>query len=77
MNDGGTRLLPDGGDAGRPSPSTSRSRRSCWRPLELLDPESETYALDVISLVEATLEDPRQILRAQQRQERDARHGSA
>ncbi|MGI6535675.1 MAG: DEAD/DEAH box helicase [Eggerthellaceae bacterium] len=38
--------------------------------VELLDPESETYALDVISLVEATLEDPRQILRAQQRQER-------
>ena len=39
--------------------------------LELLDPESETYALDVISLVEATLDDPRQILRAQQRQARD------
>ena len=26
--------------------------------LELLDPESDTYALDVISMVEATLEDP-------------------
>ena len=39
--------------------------------LELLDPESDTYALDVISLVEATLDDPRQILRAQQRQARD------
>lgn len=38
--------------------------------IELLDPESETYALDTISLAEATLEDPRQILRAQQRQER-------
>ena len=35
--------------------------------LELLDPESETYALDVISMAEATLEDPRQILRAQER----------
>ena len=35
--------------------------------LELLDPESETYALDVISLVEATLEDPRQILIAQEK----------
>jgi superfamily II RNA helicase len=35
--------------------------------LELLDPESETYALDVISLVEATLEDPRQILVAQEK----------
>ena len=28
--------------------------------LELLDPESESYALDVISMVEATLEDPKQ-----------------
>ncbi|MDO5119478.1 MAG: DUF3516 domain-containing protein [Coriobacteriales bacterium] len=35
--------------------------------LELLGPESETYALDVISLVEATLEDPRQILVAQEK----------
>lgn len=35
--------------------------------LELLDRESDTYALDVISLVEATLEDPYQILRAQER----------
>lgn len=38
--------------------------------IELLDPESETYALDVISMAEATLENPRQILRAQQNQER-------
>ena len=33
--------------------------------LELLDPESETYAMDLISMVEATLEDPKQVLRAQ------------
>ena len=39
--------------------------------LELLDPDSDSYAMDVISLVEATLDDPRQILRAQQRQARD------
>lgn len=39
--------------------------------LELLDPESENYALDVISMAEATLEDPWQILRAQQRVARD------
>lgn len=38
--------------------------------LELLDPESETYALDLISMVEATLEDPHQILRAQEREAR-------
>jgi hypothetical protein len=31
----------------------------------VLDPASETYALDVVSVIEATLEDPRQILSAQ------------
>lgn len=40
--------------------------------LELLDPEGETYAHDIVSMVEATLEDPWQILRAQERQARDA-----
>ncbi|MDO5334835.1 MAG: DUF3516 domain-containing protein [Coriobacteriia bacterium] len=35
--------------------------------LELLDPESDTYALDVISMAEATVENPRQVLRAQER----------
>jgi superfamily II RNA helicase len=40
--------------------------------LELLDPESPTYALDVISLVEATLENPAKVLRAQERKARDA-----
>jgi len=33
---------------------------------DTLDVESTTYALDVVSVVEATLEDPRQILMAQQ-----------
>ena len=33
--------------------------------LDLLDPEEPTYALDVVSVVEATLEDPRAILMAQ------------
>lgn len=39
--------------------------------LELLDPESETYAFDAISMAEATLENPRQVLRAQERLARD------
>ncbi|KFF31317.1 DEAD/DEAH box helicase [Bifidobacterium bombi] len=39
--------------------------------LELLDPQQPTYALDVISMVEATLDDPKQVLKAQQRQARD------
>jgi superfamily II RNA helicase len=40
--------------------------------LELLDRQSPSYALDVISMVEATLDDPRQVLRAQERQAKDA-----
>ena len=40
--------------------------------LELLDRESETYALDLISMVEATLEQPYQVLRAQEREARNA-----
>ena len=39
--------------------------------LELLDPDDPSYDMDLISMVEATLEDPRQILKAQQRQARD------
>ncbi|MEP7019408.1 MAG: DUF3516 domain-containing protein, partial [Pseudonocardiales bacterium] len=35
--------------------------------LDLLDRELETYALDVVSVFESTLEDPRQVLAAQQR----------
>jgi hypothetical protein len=33
--------------------------------LDLLDPESPTYALDVLSVLEATLEDPRTVVSAQ------------
>ncbi|WP_255649878.1 DEAD/DEAH box helicase [Nocardia australiensis] len=39
---------------------------------ELLDKESSTYTLDVISLIESTLEDPRQLLMAQQHKARGA-----
>lgn len=39
--------------------------------LDLLDPYDPNYALDVISLMESTLEDPRQILRAQERVARE------
>ncbi len=38
--------------------------------LELLDVASESYALDVVSVFEATLEDPRQVLSAQQHKAR-------
>lgn len=38
--------------------------------LELLDKDSETYTLDVISVFESILDDPRQVLIAQQRAER-------
>ncbi|QGH68967.1 RNA helicase [Pseudactinotalea sp. HY158] len=35
--------------------------------LELLDPDDEDYALDVVSVLEATLEDPRPVLIAQEK----------
>jgi superfamily II RNA helicase len=38
--------------------------------LELLDRESETYPLDVVSVIEATLDQPRQILSAQEHKAR-------
>ena len=37
---------------------------------ELLDPADPSYALDVLSVVEATLEDPRQVLSAQRKKAR-------
>ncbi|WP_159616299.1 DEAD/DEAH box helicase [Arthrobacter zhaoguopingii] len=38
--------------------------------LELLDPEAPAYALDVVSVIEATLEKPRQVLSAQEKKAR-------
>ncbi|WP_019854618.1 DEAD/DEAH box helicase [Actinopolyspora mortivallis] len=38
--------------------------------IELLDPDSPSYALDVLSVIESTLDDPRQVLSAQQAKER-------
>lgn len=39
--------------------------------VELLDPDSDTYALDVVSVVESILEDPRPLLYAQRKVARD------
>ncbi|WP_440713662.1 DEAD/DEAH box helicase [Gordonia sp. FQ] len=39
---------------------------------ELLDSESATFALDVVSILESTLDDPRQVLMAQRKVARDA-----
>lgn len=36
--------------------------------MEIPDPESQTYALDIVSIIESVLEDPRPILYAQQKQ---------
>lgn len=38
--------------------------------LDLLDPEHPDYALDAVSIIEATLDDPRQVLAAQEKRER-------
>ncbi len=40
--------------------------------IELLDPESDDYALDVVSAIESTLEDPRQVIAAQLNKARGA-----
>jgi hypothetical protein len=40
--------------------------------LELLDPDSDTHALDVVSIIEAVLEDPRPVIAAQRKAARDA-----
>ena len=52
------------------SRSTSRWRRFAQAAFELLDPESETYALDVLSVVESILDDPFPVLMAQANKER-------
>ena len=59
-------LRADRRPAGRTSRSTSRWPTSPWRRFDVLDPEAPTYTLDVVSVVEAVLEAPRQILFAQQ-----------
>ncbi|KAB1642625.1 DEAD/DEAH box helicase [Gulosibacter chungangensis] len=38
--------------------------------LDVLDPESDDYPLDVVSVIEATLDDPRPVLRAQEHKAR-------
>ncbi|WP_372493293.1 DEAD/DEAH box helicase [Gordonia alkaliphila] len=38
---------------------------------DLLDPESDTFTLDVVSILESTLDDPRQVLMAQRKRARD------
>ena len=64
---------PTTGAAPSASPSTCRPTFALNQPLspfalaalDLLDPESDTYALDVVSVIEAVLDDPRQIIGAQ------------
>ena len=43
--------------------------------IELLDKESESYAVDVLSVLEATLDDPQKVLFAQQRRARRGDRG--
>ena len=49
-------------ELGAPESGLDRLIRAAF---ELLDPESPSYALDMVSVVESTLDDPRQILVAQ------------
>ena len=41
-----------------------------YAALDVLDPESPSYALDVLSVLESTLDDPRQVLNAQEKKAR-------
>jgi len=41
-----------------------------YAALDVLDPASPSYAVDVVSVVEATLDDPRQVLQAQEKKAR-------
>ena len=65
------RLLTDNHEYGpaRPLPAGGRNLllRRAVEIYRSLDPDAETLALDVVSVVEATLEDPRPILYGQQR----------
>ena len=56
------RLQPHRRPARRTSRSTSRSRRSRSRRSTCSTASDPTYALDVVSVIEATLDDPRQVL---------------
>ena len=44
--------------------------------LDLLDPDSPDFSLDVISVIESVMEDPKAVLFAQQRKERDAAYAA-
>ncbi len=44
----------------------------CLQRLNCSTQKAKTYTYDIISMVEATLEDPRQVLRAQERKAKDA-----
>ena len=68
----GPSLRADRWNCPRISPSDQPLSPFLLAALDLLDPESPDYALDVISLVEATLENPAKVLRAQERKARDA-----
>ncbi|MGD7789655.1 DEAD/DEAH box helicase [Propionibacteriaceae bacterium Y1700] len=80
INSGAVRRLPQADDHGRRYDLTVDLQRdfALNQPLapfalaafEVLDPEADTYARDVVSVVEAILEDPRQVLWAQERRAR-------
>ncbi|MCC2309881.1 DEAD/DEAH box helicase [Cellulomonas chengniuliangii] len=76
--------LPDDGSGRRPTPRTVRLTVDipanfalnqplspfAFAALDLLDREDPSYAHDVVSIIEATLDDPRQVLAAQQNKAR-------
>ncbi len=80
INSGVVERLPEAREDGRRYALTLDLRRDfalnqplapfALAVLDTLDPQSETYTVDVVSVIEAILEDPRQVLLAQQHRER-------
>jgi superfamily II RNA helicase len=63
QDDSGCRAVEDVGDRLALNQALSTYALATF---DTLDPEAPTYALDVVSVIEATLDDPRQVLLAQQ-----------
>ncbi|MGD7707545.1 DEAD/DEAH box helicase [Microlunatus sp. Y2014] len=77
ITSGAVRRLPEAREDGRRYELTLELQRDfalnqplapfALAVLDTLDPEGESYAVDVVSVIEAILEDPRQVLWAQER----------
>ncbi|MDP9820558.1 DEAD/DEAH box helicase [Nocardioides massiliensis] len=66
QDDDGCRVVEDTGEGSLRLALNQPLSTFALAAFELLDPESDTFALDVVSIIESTLDDPRAVLRAQE-----------